>query len=80
MPENKENNRLGQDEIFGIFYKEPELKDLVSCVERELRMRINAYPKLIIAKKISIHKANYEIHVMKHVLINLQEQSQNKRF
>lgn len=50
------------------------IEDQVACVERELRMRRSAYPRWILAGRMTQAKANMEIATMEAVLATLQAQ------
>lgn len=50
------------------------IEEQVACVERELRMRRNAYPRWIQAGKMTQAKAYAEIATMEAVLATLQAQ------
>jgi hypothetical protein len=47
------------------------LDDQIKCVEREIAMRKNVYPRRVEAQKMSPNKMRYEIEAMQAVLTTL---------
>jgi hypothetical protein len=44
----------------------------IKCVERELAMRLNVYPKWVQSKRMKLDQANHEIDCMHAVLTTLK--------
>lgn len=51
---------------------EISLRDEISCVEREIRMREQVYPRRIAERKMKQAQADREIAVMRSVLTRLK--------
>ena len=54
-------------ELFG-----PTLQDQIAEIERELRMRRNAYPRLVSEHKLTQDRADRQLALMEAVLLTLR--------
>lgn len=54
------------------------IRDQISCVEREIKMRKKVYPGLVFREKMSKTEADQEIDTMQNVLKTLQNLDQGE--
>lgn len=53
------------------------LKEQVACIERELKMRLRVYGRLVSEKKMLQAKADHELGAMRAVLTTLKSLEEN---
>lgn len=54
------------------------LVDQIKCAERELAMRRNVYPKLVITKRMNQEKADKEINGMEAIVATLRAKQEEE--
>lgn len=57
---------------------EVALVDQIKCAERELAMRRNVYPKLVITKRMNQEKADKEINGMEAIVATLRAKQEEE--
>lgn len=61
-----------------LFENEPvPLSDMIACVEREIAMRERVYPRWVESGRMTQDKADWELRVMRAVLVKLRLNQQD---
>jgi len=57
---------------------EPQLEELIACVDREIKKRRRVYPRQVLAGKMSSARADREIAMMEKVMGLLRRMGENQ--